>query len=188
MRRVILLSLLVISLTGCVGEVMGAEWQAAEAEAQRARAAAEWARTTQAQAQAQVAVAEAAAATAQAPARAQATTIAIVATLLVGVGILAGLGASFVAWSWMRARLIFADKTGLYPVVVGQVPATSLNEPGAQHVRIAPGRANYQVLPPEEIDAVPLIPAPLELDARQLQHIERLLLPEPVGSLDHDDA
>lgn len=185
MRSVIASLLLIICFTGCAGEMMGEEWQAARADAERAKAAAEWARTTEAQAQAQVAIAEAAAATVQAPARAQATTIAIVAALLVGVGVLAGLGASFVAWSWMRARLIFADKSGLYPVVVGQVPATSLNEPGAQHARIAPGRSPYQVMPPEEIDAVPLIPAPLELDARQLQHIERLLLPEP-GSIEHD--
>lgn len=177
MRIVIGLALL-FALTGCAGDLMGEDWQAARASQEQARAAAEWARTAQAQA-------EAAAAIQQAPARAQAETIAVVLLLLVGVGVLAGCGAALVWWSIMRARLVFADKFGLYPVVVGNLPATNLNEPGAQHARIAPGRAPYQVLPPVEEDAIPVIPVPAELDTRQLQHIERLLL--PAGS-DADDG
>lgn len=172
MTKIVMVCVLITVLTGCAGQVMGDEWRAARADGERARAAAEWARTQQIQA-------ETAAAAREASTRAQARTITIILASVVGVGVLAGLGATLVAWSWMRARLIFADKTGLYPVVAGQVAATSLNEPGAQTVRIAPGRAPYQVLPPEEPDLLPAIPAPFELDARQLQHIERLLLPEP---------
>lgn len=149
----------------------------AKADTERARAAAEWARTYQVQA-------ETAAAAAQAPMRAEAQTLATIAALVIGLGVLAGLGMAFVGWAWMRARLVFADKSGLYPAVVGQVSATCLNEPGAQHARIAPHRTPMQVLPPVEVDAIPVIPAPVELNARQLRHIERLLL--PAGSDDDD--
>lgn len=150
----------------------------AKADTERARAAAEWARTYQVQA-------ETAAAAAQAPMRAEAQTLATIVALVIGLGVLAGLGMAFVGWAWMRARLVFADKSGLYPAVVGQVSATCLNEPGAQHARIAPHRTPMQVLPPVEVDAIPVIPAPVELDARQLRHIERLLLP---GGSDDDDG
>ena len=178
MTRIVLALALVLLLTSCAADVMGEDWQAARASQEQARAAAEWARTAQTQAEAQAAIV-------QAPARAQAETIAFVVLLLVGVGVLAGCGAALVWWSIMRARLVFADKFGLYPVVVGNLPATNLNEPGAQHARIAPHRTPMQVLPPVEVDAIPVIPAPVELDARQLQHIERLLL--PAGS-DGDDG
>lgn len=180
MARAIVLVVLVISLTSCAAQVMGDDWQAARANAERARAAAEWARTHQVEA-------ETAAAAREAATREQARTISIVVALVIGLGVLAGSGASMVMWAWMRARLVFADKDGLYPVVVGSMPATNLNEPGAQSLRIAPTRQHYQVLPPEETEILPAIPAPIELDARQLQHIERLLLPAPEG-VDHDDA
>lgn len=175
MRIMFPLLVLALLLTGCAADLMGEDWQAARASQEQARAAAEWARTAQVQA-------EAAAAIQQAPARAQAETIAFVVLLVVGVGVLAGLGAAFGAWAWMRARLIFADKFGLYPVVAGNVQATNLNEPGAQHARIAPGRPPYQVLPPEDREEIPVIPAPIQLDARQLQHLERLMLPAPEGA------
>lgn len=176
MAKIVIVLLLITTLTGCAGELMGADWQNAQTDTERAKAAAEWARTQQAQA-------EAAAAAREAATREQARTITIIALFAVGVAVAAGCGAAMVWWSIMRARLVFAGKDGLYPVVVGSMPATNLNEPGAQHARIAPGRQPYQVLPAEDIDAVPLIPAPLELDARQLQHIERLLLPE---GIEHD--
>jgi hypothetical protein len=156
-----------------------AENEHAKADTARAQAAAEWARTAQAQA-------EAAEAIRQAPARAQAETIAFGLLLLVGVGVSAGCGAALVVWSIMRARLVFADKFGLYPVIVGTAPATNLNEPGAQHARIAPGRAPYQILPPEP-DAIPVIPQVIELDTQRLQHIERLLLEPPAG-VDYDNT
>lgn len=169
---------LLILTTGCTPvDVQGI--YDAKADTERARAAAEWARTAQTQA-------EAAEAIRQAPARAQAETIALVGLLLVGVVVAAGCGAALVVWSIMRARLVFADKHGLYPVIVGTAPATNLNEPGAQHARIAPGRAPYQILPPES-DAVPVIPQVIELDARRLHHIERLLLEPPAG-VDYDDS
>ncbi len=171
-----------------LGELMGADWQAAQADGEAARAAAEWARTHQVEA-------EAAAAAREAAAREQVRTLAIAAMLLVGVGTAAGLGTSMVWWSVMRARLVFADKFGLYPVVVGSMPATNLNEPGAQTTnlnepgaqtaRIAPGRQPYQVLPPDDAELLPAIPAPIQLDARQLQHLERLMLPAPEG-IEHD--
>jgi hypothetical protein len=173
-----LLTVLITTLTGCVGELMGADWQAAQADGEAARAAAEWARTHQVEA-------EAAAAAREAAAREQVRTLAIAAMLLVGVGTAAGLGTSMVWWSVMRARLVFADKFGLYPVVVGSMPATNLNEPGAQTARIAPGRQPYQVLPPDDAELLPAIPAPIQLDARQLQHLERLMLPAPEG-IEHD--
>jgi hypothetical protein len=113
-------------------------------------------------------------------------TLAIVAMLLVGVGTSAGLGASLVWWSFVRARLVFADKTGLYPVVVGSMPATNLNEPGAQIARIAPGRNPYQILPPADPDPLAIIPEPVIIDARQLQHLERLLLEAPAAGVDHE--
>ena len=165
---------LIASTAGCAA-VYGDDWTAARASGEQARAAAEWAHTSQVQA-------ESAAAAREAPTRAAAQTAGIVALLLVGVLTAAGLGAALVVWSWRRAHLVFADKSGLYPVVVGSVAATNLNEPGAQHARIAPGRVPYQVLPAPE--AVPAVPAPIVLDARQLEHIERLLL--PAGSVDHD--
>lgn len=170
---------LLILTTGCAPvDVQGI--YDAKADTERAHAAAEWARTAQTQA-------EAAEAIRQAPARAQAETIALVGLLLVGVVVSAGCGAALVVWSIMRARLVFADKHGLYPVIVGTAPATNLNEPGAQHARIAPGRAPYQILPPPESDTIPVIPQVIELDARRLQHIERLLLEPPVG-VDYDDT
>lgn len=178
MRVMVLLLVLSLLLASCAADMMGEDWQAAQASQEQARAAAEWAHTAQTQA-------EAAEAIRQAPARAQAETIAFVLLLVVGVGVLAGCGAALVWWSFMRARLVFADKFGLYPVVAGNMPATNLNEPGAQHARIAPHRTPMQVLPPVEVEAIPVIPAPVELDARQLQHIERLLL--PAGS-DADDG
>lgn len=178
MVKIVVVCVLITVLTGCAGQIMGDQWQAARADSEAARAAAEWARTQQIQA-------ETAAAAREAATREQARTITIILASVVGVGVLAGLGATLVAWSWMRARLVFADKEGLYPVVIGAAAATSLNEPGAQHARIAPGRAPYQVLPPEEPEFLPAIPAPLELDARQLQHLERLLLPAP-ESIEHD--
>ncbi len=143
-----LLTVLITTLTGCAGQVMGDDWQTAHADGEAARAAAEWARTHQAQA-------EAAAASREAAAREQVRTLAIAAMLIVGVGVSAGLGASLVWWSVMRARLVFADKTGLYPVIVGSMPATNLNEPGAQTARIAPGRQPYQVLPPDDAELLP---------------------------------
>lgn len=177
MSRVLLAVALLVLVASCTPiDVQGI--YDAKADGERARAAAEWARTAQVQA-------ETAAAAAQAPARAQAQTLATIAALVIGLGVLAGLGMAFVAWAWMRARLVFADRAGLYPVIVGQVPATCLNEPGAQHARIAPNRTPMQLLPPVEVDAIPVIPAPVELDVRQLQHIERLLL--PAGS-DGDDG
>lgn len=167
---------LVVLTTGCAPvDVQGI--YDAKADNERARAAAEWARTAQTQA-------EASAAAAQAPARAQAKTAALLAVWVVGVLTLAGLGASAVVWAWRRARLVYADKFGLYPVIVGAMPATNLNEPGAQHARIAPHRTPYQVLPPAEVDAIPVIPQPIEIDARRLQHIERLLLEPPAGVQD----
>lgn len=178
MAKIVIVLVLMTTLTGCAGELMGADWQAAHADGEAARAAAEWARTQQAQA-------EAAAATREAATREQARTITIILASVIGLGVLAGMGAAFVHWSFMRSRLVFADKAGLYPVVVGTMPATNLNEPGAQHARIAPGRAPYQVLPPPEIDPVELVPDPVVIDARQLQHIERLMLAAPAGSEQH---
>lgn len=170
------LLLLALSITGCGADVQG--WIDAKTSNEEARAAAEWARTEQTQAESDAAVREA-------PARAQAKTVALVGAVVVGVLTLAGLGAAAVAWAWRRAQLVYTDKAGLYPVVIGASPVTNLNEPGAQQARIAPHRSPYQVLPPEEADAIPVIPAPIALDARQLQHIERLLLPAP-GSTQHD--
>lgn len=167
---------LLVLTTGCAPvDVQGI--YDAKADNERARAAAEWARTAQTQA-------ETAAAASQAPARAQAKTAALVGLWLVGVLTLAGLGAAAVAWAWQRTHLVYTDKAGLYPAIIGTAPATNLNEPGAQHARIAPHRAPIQVLPPPEVDAVPVIPQPLELDARRLQHIERLLLEPPAGVQD----
>lgn len=177
MRTIVSILVLAILITACTPVDVQAIYDA-KADNERARAAAEWARTSQVQA-------EAAAEASQAQSRAQAKTASMVATWVILVITLAGLGGALIAWAWMRARLIFADKTGLYPVVAGQVAATSLNEPGAQLARIAPQRSPYQVLPPEEVDVIPAIPAPIELDVRQLQHIERLLLPPP-GSAQHD--
>jgi hypothetical protein len=148
----------------------------AKADGEQARAAAEWAHTAQVQA-------ESAAAAREAPTRAAAQTAGIVALLVVGVLTAAGLGAAFVAWSWRRARLVFADKSGLYPLVAGRATLTSGNEDGAQHARIT-GRPMARVLPPADVELVPAIPAPIVLDAKQLQHIERLLL--PAGSVDYD--
>lgn len=176
----ILLSLLVISLTGCAADLMGDEWQAAKADAEQARAAAQWAYTHQVEA-------ETAAEASQAQKRAEARTASMVATWVILTLTLAGLGSALCAWAWMRARLVFADKFGLYPVVAGQMTATNLNEPGAQHVRIAPGRTPYQVLPAPENDPIELIPEPVVIDARSLQHIERLLLTAPAGS-DYDST
>lgn len=168
---------LIVTTTGCAPvDVQGI--YDAKADTERAHAAAEWARTARAQA-------EAAEAIRQAPARAQAETIAVVLLLAVGVAVAAGCGSALVWWSIMRARLVFADREGLYPVIVGTVSATNLNEPGAQHARIAPGRAPVQVLPPPELDTIPVIPQVIELDARRLQHIERLLL-EPAAGVDDD--
>jgi len=174
-KMIVIVLLLITTLTGCAGVVMGDEWQAAHADGEAARAAAEWARTQQAQA-------EAAAATREAATREQARTITIILASVIGLGVLAGMGAAFVHWSFMRSRLVFADKAGLYPVVVGTMPATNLNEPGAQHARIAPGRAPYQVLPAPEIDPVELLPEPIVIDAKRMEHIERLLLTAPAGS------
>lgn len=177
--RLILLVLLLALLNGCAADLMGDDWQAAKADGEAARAAAEWARTHQVQA-------ETAAAAREAPVRERARTISIIALFVVGVLTLAGLGMALVAWSWMRARLVFADKAGLYPVVIGTARATNLNEPGAQHARIAPHRTPIQVLPPAEVDAIPAIPEPIEIDGRRLQHIEHLLLQPPPGSVDYD--
>lgn len=160
--------LLLVLTTGCTPVDVQAIYDA-KADNEQARAAAEWARTAQTQA-------ETAAAAAQAPAREQARTLATVAALAIGLCALAGVGAGAVVWTWRRAQLVYTDKFGLYPVVIGTAPATNLNEPGAQHARIAPHRTPVQVLPPPEVDAIPVIPQPLELDARRLQHIERLLL------------
>lgn len=167
--------LLLVLTTGCT-PVDAQPWVDAKTDSAQAQAAAEWARTAQTQA-------ESAAAAAQAQGRAQAQTAALLAVWVVGVFTLAGLGAASVMWAWRRARLVYADKYGLYPVIVGTTPATNLNEPGAQHARIAPHRTPMQVLPPE-VDAIPVIPQPLELDARRLQHIERLLLEPPAGVQD----
>lgn len=175
MGKIVMVCVLITVLTGCAGQLMGDQWQAARADGEAARAAAEWARTQQIQA-------ETAAAAREASTREQARTITIILASVVGVGVLAGLGASLVAWSWMRARLVFADKEGLYPVVIGAAAATNLNEPGAQHARIAPGRAPVQVLPAPEIDPIELIPEPVIIDGRRLEHIERLLLAAPAGS------
>lgn len=175
MRQMLVLAVLISVLTGCAGQVMGDDWQAALADAEAARAAAEWARTHQVEA-------EAAAAAREAATREQVRTLAIAVMLLVGAGTAAGLGASLVWWSIMRARLVFADKTGLYPVIVGSMPATNLNEPGAQTARIAPGRNPYQILPPADPDPLATIPEPVIIDARQLQHLERLLLEAPAGA------
>lgn len=166
---------LIASTAGCAA-VYGDDWTAARASGEQARAAAEWAHTSQVQA-------ESAAAAREAPTRAAAQTAGIVALLLVGVLTAAGLGAALVVWSWRRAHLVFADKSGLYPLVMGSALITSGNEAGAQHARIT-GRPIVRVLPPAEAEAVPAIPAPIVLDARQLEHIERLLL--PAGSVDHD--
>lgn len=175
MRNAILLVVLLALLTGCAADLMGQDWQAAKADGEAARAAAEWARTQQVQA-------EVAAAAREAPARERARTLTLIALSVVGVLTLAGLGSALVAWSWMRARLVYADKTGLYPVVIGAAPATNLNEPGAQHARIAPHRTPIQVLPPADADAIPAIPEPIEIDARRMQHIERLLLQPPASA------
>lgn len=172
MRRLMLLLVLVLLLSGCAGAMMGDEWQAAKADSEHARAAAEWAHTSQLQA-------ESAAAAREAPTRAAAKTAGIVALLVVGVLTAAGLGAALVMWSWRRASLVFADKSGLYPVVMGSAVITSGNEDGAQHARIT-GRPMARVLPPADVELVPAIPAPIVLDARQLEHIERLLLPAGV--------
>jgi hypothetical protein len=171
-----LLVVLVLLLSGCAGAMMGDDWQAAQASGEQARAGAEWAHTAQVQA-------ESAAAVREAPTRAAAQTAGIVALLVVGVGVAAGCGAALVLWSWRRASLVFADKSGLYPLVAGRATLTSGNEDGAQHARIT-GRPMVRVLPPAEVEAVPAIPAPIILDAKQLQHIERLLL--PAGSVDYD--
>lgn len=150
----------------------------AKADSEQARAAAEWAHTAQVQA-------ESAAAVREAPTRAAAQTAGIVALLVVGVGVAAGCGAALVLWSWRRASLVFADKSGLYPLVAGRATLTSGNEDGAQHARIT-GRPMVRVLPPAEVEQVPAIPAPIILDAKQLQHIERLLLPAGGGDYDTD--
>lgn len=173
-----MLAVLIIVLTGCAGQVMGEDWQAARANAEAARAAAEWARAHQVEA-------ETAAAAREATIREQARTAATVGLLFVGVVTAAGLGSALVWWSIMRARLVFADKAGLYPVIVGSMPATNLNEPGAQTARIAPGRNPYQILPPADPDPLAIIPEPVIIDARQLQHLERLLLEAPAG-VDHE--
>lgn len=181
MRFAILLVVLLVLLNGCAAGLMGEDWQAAKADGEAARAAAEWARTQQVQA-------ETVAAASEAPLRERARTVSIIALWVVGVLTLAGLGSALVLWSWMRTRLVFADKTGLYPVVIGVTAATNLNEPGAQHARIAPHRTPIQVLPPSDADAIPAIPEPIEIDGRRLQHIEHLLLQPPPGSVDDDRA
>lgn len=168
--------LMMVLTSGCAPVDVQAIYDA-KADNERARAAAEWARTAQTQA-------ETAAAAAQAPAREEARTLATVAALVIGLATLAGLGVASVTWAWRRARLVYTDKHGLYPVIIGATPATNLNEPGAQFARIAPHRTPVQVLPPPEVDAIPVIPPVLELDARRLQHIERLLLEPPAGVQD----
>lgn len=169
--------LLLVLTTGCT-PVDVQPWVDAKTDSAQAQAAAEWARTAQTQA-------ETAAAAAQAPAREQARTLATVAGWVIGLGTLAGVGAALVVWAWRRARLVYTDKYGLYPVVIGATVATNLNEPGAQFARIAPHRTPVQVLPPPEVDAVPVIPQVIELDAPRLQHIERLLL-EPAAGVQDD--
>lgn len=180
--RIVMLVFVVVILSGCAGDMMGDEWQAANAEQKRAQAAAEWARTHQVEAEARAVAAEAAARADEAVVRAQAQTAAIVGSIVVGVLTLAGLGGALVYWAWRRAHLVYTDKAGLYPVVIGASPVTNLNEPGAQHARIAPGRAPVQVLPAPENDPIELIPEPVIIDGRRLEHIERLLLAAPAGS------
>lgn len=165
---------LTILTTGCV-PVEARAWINAKTSNEEARAAAEWARTAQVQA-------ETAAAAVEAPVREQARTVAAVATLAVGVLTLAGLGSALVTWAWMRARLVFTDKAGLYPAVIGTARATNLNESGAQHARIVPHRAPVHVLPPPESNPMLVIPQPIEIDAQRLAHIERLLLEAPTST------
>lgn len=176
------LALLLAVIAGCTKLDMQ-PWVDAKVSNEQARAAAEWARAAQVQA-------EAAAESQAAPARAQARTAATTALWAVLVLTVAGLGAALVTWAWVRARQIFTDEAGLYPAIVGNTPTVTLNEPGAQHARIAPGRTPVQVLPPAQpVDAIPVIPQPIEIvDAQRLAHIERLLLDAPAGSVNHDDT
>lgn len=162
----------------------------------QARAAEAWARASQAQAQADQERARAAEAAARAaavaqeePVRQAVLTKSLVGVIFVGLLILAGLGAVAV---W-RASLVYPNEQGLYPMVPRVLPVTTLNEPGAQSLSIAP-RAAIQLLPPPPAPSaqLPALPEPVVISGDRLAHVERMLLEAARGAgqvngADHDN-
>lgn len=157
----------------------------------QARAAEAWARAAQAQAQADQERARAAEAAARAaavaheePVRQAILTNSLVGVIFVALLTLAGLGLVTI---W-RASLVYPNDQGLYPIVPRALPVTSLNEPGAQSLAIAP-RAAIQLLPPAASTAqLPVLPEPVVISGDRLARVERMLLDAARGAGQTDGA